>query len=319
MIEASRVLEPNKLWTEGELSAAGISLPTWKRFLQGAAIRPEAFKAFCQVLGLNWREICVIDEDCEPPDVIRRFEISREPQESKCYKTVLQTGSFLRIKAPQLMGKTRMLNRVLERVRRNDYRIVMLNFQNELDNTVFNNLEQFLKAFCVCVSYRLGLPNNSLDEYWRNKNGTPNHKTTVYFENHIFTQIDNPLIIVLENVDRIFEHPLAQDFCDLLRGWHGEAQKDELWEKLRLVIVHSTDVYASLDINNSPLANVGETVILDEFAPQQVEDLVRQYELNWNSSLIEQLMALVGGHPYLINHALKTIVDTKLQSKVVEY
>lgn len=308
LIEASKVLEPNKSWTEEELSAAGISLATWKRFLRRDAIRPEAFKAFCQVLELNWQETC---EECVAP-FIQRLEISREPQESKCYETILQPGSLLRIKAPQNMGKTRMLLRVLKRFRENGYQIVMLNFQNELDSTVFNNLEQFLYAFCVCVSHRLGLPNNLLDEYWHNKNGTPNHKTTVYFETHIFTQIDNPLILVLENVDLVFEHSLAQNFCDLLRGWHGEAQREELWQKLRLVIVHSTDVYASLDINSSPLANLGETVTLDEFTPQQVKVLVQQYKLSWDIGLIEQLMALVGGHPYLVNHALKTIVNQSI-------
>jgi hypothetical protein len=300
--EASKVLEPNKLWTEEGAFAYRVSLATWKRFLQGKAIVAENFQAFSQVLGLNWQEICKID------NVIDCFEIPREPQESRCYQTILQPGSLLRIKAPQYMGKTRMLNRVLKRVKNNDYQIAVLNFQNRLDGTAFNNLEQFLKAFCVCISHLLGLPDNILDEYWHNKNGTPNHKTTVYFETHIFTHIDNSLILVLENVDLVFEHLLAQNFCDLLRGWHSEAQRDELWQKLRLVIVHSTDVYASLDINSSPLANVGETVTLDEFTIQQVKDLVRQYELNWNSDLIEQLMELIGGHPYLINHALKTII-----------
>jgi AAA-like domain len=309
LIEASQVLEPNKPWTEEGPFADGISLATWKRFLQREAIRPEAFKAFCQVLGLNWQEICETDEECDRANVIDRFDLPREPQESRCYQTILQPGSFLRIKAPQYMGKTRMLNRVLERVRKNqnDARIVVLNFQNKLDSTVFNSLEQFLQAFCVCISDHLKLPDN-LARYWNEKNGTPNHKTTVYFETHLLTQIDSFLILVLENIDRVFEHPLATDFCDLLRGWHGEAQRDELWQKLRLVIVHSTDVYASLDINSSPLANVGETVTLDEFTPQQVKNLVRQYELDWNSDAIEQLIALVGGHPYLINHALKTIV-----------
>jgi hypothetical protein len=304
--EASKVLEPNKLWTEEGKFAYRVSLATWKRFLQGKAIIVENFQAFSQVLGLNWQEICKID------NVIDCFEIPREPQESRCYQTILQPGSILRIKAPQQMGKTRMLNRVLGRFTNNDYQIAVLNFQNRLDSSAFNSLEQFLKAFCVGISDRLKLPNNLVKEYWHEKDGSLNHKTTVYFEDIILDRINSPLILVLEDIDRVFEHPLATDFCDLLRGWHGEAQRDELWQKLRLVIVHSTDVYASLDINSSPLANVGETVTLDEFTPQQVEDLVRQYGLDWNSDLIEQLMKLVGGHPYLINHALKTIVNQSI-------
>lgn len=310
--EASQVSEPNNRWTDREPFASGISLSTWKRFLQGDSIRPEAFRAFCEVLGLNCQEIRETDDEYSPSNVIEHFDILREPQESKCYQTILQPGSCLRIKAPQFMGKTRMLNRVLKRVESN-YQIARVNFQKELDSEAFQSYEQFLKALCVSILHELELPNN-LNQYWHNQGGTSNHKMGVYFKIHLLTKIDSALILVLEDIDRVFEHPLAQDFCDLLRGWHEEGQHDELWQKLRLVIVHSTDVYASLDINSSPLVNVGETVTLDEFTPQQVKDLVRQYKLDWNSE-IEQLMVLVGGHPYLINHALKTIVNPSITLK----
>jgi WD40 repeat protein/transcriptional regulator with XRE-family HTH domain len=45
-------------WQEQGVLAVGISEGTWKRFLAGKhPINAEAFKAYCQVLGLNWEEI----------------------------------------------------------------------------------------------------------------------------------------------------------------------------------------------------------------------------------------------------------------------
>ncbi|OKH32716.1 hypothetical protein NIES2119_25150 [[Phormidium ambiguum] IAM M-71] len=45
-------------WTEDGVLAIGISEGTWKRFLAGKyPINAEAFKAYCQVLGLNWEEV----------------------------------------------------------------------------------------------------------------------------------------------------------------------------------------------------------------------------------------------------------------------
>ncbi|MBF1990110.1 NB-ARC domain-containing protein [Fischerella thermalis] len=45
-------------WKEKGVLAVGISEGTWKRFLAGKqAINSEAFKAYCQVLGLNWEEV----------------------------------------------------------------------------------------------------------------------------------------------------------------------------------------------------------------------------------------------------------------------
>ncbi|NEP09218.1 MAG: NB-ARC domain-containing protein [Symploca sp. SIO2C1] len=58
LVEASKVLEPNKNWFLDGSYAEGISGGTWKRFLAGKQpISAAAFKAYCQVLGLKWEEV----------------------------------------------------------------------------------------------------------------------------------------------------------------------------------------------------------------------------------------------------------------------
>lgn len=55
--QASLIINPK--WKAGEPLADNVSVTSWKRFLKGTpAIRTEAFKAFCQILGLNYLEIC---------------------------------------------------------------------------------------------------------------------------------------------------------------------------------------------------------------------------------------------------------------------
>jgi NB-ARC domain len=49
------------------ISSASVSIGTWKRFLGGKAIKPMNFKAFCQVLKLNWEEI--VDRQNESEDI----------------------------------------------------------------------------------------------------------------------------------------------------------------------------------------------------------------------------------------------------------
>ena len=62
--EASKILEPSVDWEseENKLAnrfAAGASLETWKRFLGGKKnINFEGFKAFCQILELDYLDIC---------------------------------------------------------------------------------------------------------------------------------------------------------------------------------------------------------------------------------------------------------------------
>ncbi len=58
-----------------------------------------------------------------------------------------------------------------------------------------------------------------------------------------------------------------------------------------------------MDVNQSPF-NVGLPIELPEFNREQVLDLARRYGLNWNITQVEQLTAMLGGHPYLVRVGL---------------
>lgn len=60
LIAASQIVEPTTNWSspnhaDNQIYAPGVSLSTWKRFLRGNSINSEIFKAFCQVLELDWQ------------------------------------------------------------------------------------------------------------------------------------------------------------------------------------------------------------------------------------------------------------------------
>ncbi|MBV8887478.1 MAG: AAA-like domain-containing protein, partial [Chroococcidiopsidaceae cyanobacterium CP_BM_RX_35] len=50
--------------------------------------------------------------------------------------------------------------------------------------------------------------------------------------------------------------------------------------------------------------NVGLPIELPELTKEQVQDLARRHGLDWSTQQVKQLMALVGGHPYLVRLAL---------------
>ncbi len=61
-----------------------------------------------------------------------------------------------------------------------------------------------------------------------------------------------------------------------------------------------------MNINQSPF-NVGLPIELVEFGAGQVQDLAQRHGLNWGEEETERLMAMVGGHPYLVRVALYAI------------
>lgn len=238
-----------------------------------------------------------------------RLYIERMPIESQCFEGILQPGALIRIKAPRQMGKTSLMSRILHYASQHGCQTVSLSFQLA-DRRILANLDRFLQWFCASVSRQLKLP-NQVQEYWDDILGA-NMSCTAYFEEQVLASLDQPLVLGLDEVDRIFTHAdIAEDFLGLLRAWYEESKVREVWQKFRLVVVHSTEVYVPLNSNQSPF-NVGLPIELWEFKGHQVWELVRLYGLEWHAEHLEQLMELIGGHPYLVQVALYHIVQHHL-------
>jgi len=92
------------------------------------------------------------------------FYVERPPIESECYKTILQPGALIWLKAPRRMGTTSLVTRILHQVAKQGYRTVSLSFQLA-EAEIFQDLKQFLRWFCANVSLGLQLP-NQLADYW---------------------------------------------------------------------------------------------------------------------------------------------------------
>ncbi|MGD1905707.1 MAG: AAA-like domain-containing protein [Leptolyngbyaceae cyanobacterium] len=241
------------------------------------------------------------------------FYVERSPQDSLCHEEILKPGALIRIKAPRQMGKTSLMARILYQAGEQGYQAIPLSFQHA-DQEIFGSLKQLLQWLCVRVARKLRLPPR-LDEFWTDTYGSKDN-CTAYFEDYLLPEISTPLVLGMDEVDRVFQYPaIVDDFFGLLRAWYEEAgygsHQSSLWEKLRLIVVHSTEVYIPLDINQSPF-NVGLPIELQDFTLAQVTDLAHRHGLQWHADQIHQLMDLVGGHPYLVRVAFYYIVQQQL-------
>ncbi|MBI4783254.1 MAG: AAA-like domain-containing protein [Oscillatoriophycideae cyanobacterium NC_groundwater_1537_Pr4_S-0.65um_50_18] len=242
------------------------------------------------------------------------FYVDRSPVETTCFTSIEIPGALLRIKAPQQMGKTALTNRILWQATQLGYQTAYLSFQLATDS-VLEDLDTFLKWFCAVITRELGL-SNQLEQYWEAIFAS-SFNTTIYFQDYLLAQIQAPLVLILDNTDRVFEHAkIADDFCRLLRSWYDQSNRgdraSQIWQKLRLVIVHATEIYSALDINASPLAGVGIVVDLPEFSEAQVQNLAQRHGLDWDAAEVKKITHLVGGHPYLVRLSLEKIQHKKM-------
>jgi diguanylate cyclase (GGDEF)-like protein len=232
--------------------------------------------------------------------------IERNPVEQRAYEEINQPGCIIRIKAPRQMGKTSFLLRVRQRAERLGYRTAWIDFQ-QAEESIFRSLDRFLRWFCTLVSRQLHVQ-PMLEDYWDEDVGSK-VSSTLYLQEYLLPQSDRPLFVAFNELNRVFDHDaIAQEFLPLLRSWHEEAKQDEMLQKLRFAIAYSTEVYVPFDINQSPF-NIGLPVKLPEFTLEQIQDLAKRHGLKWKGNVqARKLMAMVGGHPYLIRLALYYLV-----------
>jgi hypothetical protein len=247
-----------------------------------------------------------IDINLEEPGSLVRldspFYIERPPVEGRCYQAIQSKGALIKIRAPGQMGKSSLMIRIRDRAKQLDYQSVNLNFQI-IDESLLTDLNKFLRWFCASIGQQLGLP-RKFDEYWDDDIFTSKDNCTTYFQSYLLKSTATPVTIALDKVDLIFKSSIATNFFGLLRVWHEMASSEEIWEKLRLIVVHSQEPDIHFDLNQSPFQNVGVDIDLAEFTRSQVQELATRHGLKWRNSEIDELIKMVGGHPYLIRVAL---------------
>ncbi|MBP5977375.1 AAA-like domain-containing protein [Brasilonema sp. CT11] len=231
------------------------------------------------------------------PYYIEQSEIT-----TQVYKEIINPGALIRMKAPQEMGKTSLLLRIVEYAKQIGYHTVSLNLQEQIDQTILSDLNRFLRWLCANISCQLELEPR-LDEFWDEDIGSK-VSCSLYLRNYVLEQINSPLVLALDEVNQIFEHPqVAKEFLPLLRSWYEDAKRQPIWQKLRLIVVHSTEVYVPLDLNQSPF-NVGLPIELNYFSLEQVQELAQRFGLNWTNDEARLVTDIVGGHPSLVHLTL---------------
>ncbi len=239
--------------------------------------------------------------------------VERPPIEELAFAAVLQPGNLVRIRAPRQMGKTSLVHRAFAFAQQMNIHAVRLSF-HQADDSIFTSLDRLLRWICWNVSRQLGLE-PKLEEYWLDEIGSKVSCTT-YFQEYLLPHLKHPCVVVFDELSRLFHHAdLAQDFLPLLRTWHEDAMAIHSWQKLRLMIVHSTEIYVPLKVHQSPF-NVGLPLQLQDFERSQIEQLAERCklsELGLQFADLEPLLDLVGGHPYLLQLAFYWMKSQQLE------
>ncbi len=228
------------------------------------------------------------------------------PQDDVARRAIIQHGVTLTIKGPRQMGKSSLLVRAMNAATEKGKHVVFLDFQL-FNQSALDNAETFFKQFCVWITIKLKLENR-VEEYWQWPLGN-SQCCTLYVEDCILGATDRPLVLAMDEVERVFDTDFRSDFFGMLRSWHNDRATAPVWKRLDLALVTSTEPYQLIEnLNQSPF-NVGEIVEMRDFNREQVSDLNDKHGGPLTMSDVDALIELLGGHPYLTRKALYLVAS----------
>lgn len=224
---------------------------------------------------------------------------------AKCLASVNPT---LVIRASRQSGKSSLLNRLHFGAVNEGRKSCYLNFE-DLDLNTLASADNLLRALARTMADSLKTDEDP-DDFWDKRRG-PKDNLTNFLEKKVLVPSPNSVQLVFDEVDIVARHPESSAaLFSMLRSWHNRRATDAKgrWKKFRLVIAHATDPSLWIpDLTQSPF-NIGLNNTLDDFDEEQVEDLNARHGAPLKAAEeVRGLMALVGGHPFLVRLSLYTL------------
>ena len=186
---------------------------------------------------------------------------------------IVKAGTTTTIRAARQTGKTSLLVRGAHHARERGFRIVRLDLQRMDDNRL-ESPDLFLRDLGEFIVRKVRLNVEEVDKVWRGSLG-PQVKLTDLLEAYVLPEADAPIVLALDEADRLLQTGYYQGFFAMIRSWHNSRADDDLWNRLNIVLVISTEPYLLIpDLSQSPF-NVGLNLYLKDFTPEQVRRLNR--------------------------------------------
>jgi hypothetical protein len=237
------------------------------------------------------------------------FYVSR-PDDETCKQRVGEKGHTLLIRGGRQIGKSSLLARLYQHTRDAKLRTVYIDFR-VLDQQQLQSLDVLLLSIANQIYDDLS-PNNEPQSIWKNYRSSGQNLTR-YLQTEIIGTNPEPVVLFMDEVDRILTHDYRDDFFALIRYWHDGRARDSQLALLNLILAYSTEAALFIqNLNQSPF-NVGQVFELADFTKPHFEDLNFKHGSPVKKAAeIDTLMQLLGGHPFLVRQALYELAISQI-------
>jgi len=212
--------------------------------------------------------------------------------------------------APRQMGKSSLMQRIAYLTKQTDKFEVAYIDCEKFTTEQLHNLDDFLIEVCYMVSEALDIP-EAIEKYWASARRASLVKCSNYLSKHIVPNINKPLILAMDEVERVLDTPFRNDFFGMLRTWHNDRAHDVNMAKVSLFLSSSTEPQLFIDNPNQSPFNVAQPIALRDFTLKEIHELNQRHGDPLTQVQLTELTELLGGHPFLTRLALYMVATQK--------
>lgn len=275
------------------------------------------FYRFCDLLSLDPEEIGERPSATLPPEqqADANCNIPRT-DEIGWYQRLLENHSLIRIQAPVQFGKTLLMSRMLNHAKQQGHLSLYVTL-NGIDTNSFGDAPTFFRNFICEIGNELEDSYDAqlmpIDEYDTYVKKLGSIKAVVKYLGYFQKSIDRPFTLGINKLDRLLDDPqnvdTAAEFLRMFRLMHETSKTDKNWSQFRLILAYSTprfEDFIPMSNSESPF-NVGSSLFVCEFNPDEVAELAVKKGLALDKRQIQLLMQSIGGIPSLVQLTLNTL------------
>ncbi|NEP02129.1 MAG: CHAT domain-containing protein [Symploca sp. SIO2E9] len=133
-----------------------------------------------------------------------------------------------------------------------------------------------------------------------------------FIEEVLLTQIPQPLVIFIDEIDSVLQLGFKDDFFALIRACYNKRAENPIYKRLSFVLLGvATPGDLIADKDRTPF-NIGRAVELHGFQLQEVEPLARGLETYFSNSqvVLKEILDWTGGQPFLTQKLCKLVVSS---------
>jgi hypothetical protein len=228
-----------------------------------------------------------------------RFYISRDADE-EVFFALQRPRALITICGPRQVGKTSLIMRACAGVRHSQeaLRVVFVDFQ-ALPDQVFESMDAIWRSIAQHIVDQLMLDEGEFAD-WKAESGY-NRNFTRFLNRVVFEPDATPLLLCLDEVDRVFSAAVRSEFFAAIRAFYNRGAMDRNWKNVRWMLGTSTEpAFFIENMTQSPF-NIGYRLELNCFTPAQVDAFARRHGISLTPETLDRIMRYLGGRPYLVH------------------